>query len=84
MNRLTKLFLSIAVIFLPVFPSYAGTNDSGGSHNLDAMTSGIYVKGRKSLQVVSGLLFSPTALADRNKGINAFGGFLGITFFFER
>ena len=60
MEKLLIIILSCGIFVYLYLPASADASDSEGLGPAGINLSGIYVKDRVSLQVVSGLLFSPT------------------------
>lgn len=70
MKRFLITVLLGSLFFPHHFPSFAEASDSVGFHSADTDTSGIFVKDRIPLQIVSGLLFSPTVLPCQTAGMD--------------
>jgi lipid A 3-O-deacylase len=67
---LAKTFLLLFVSAVVIFPCHANAGDIEDVHSEAATHSAIFTKGRKSLQLVSGVLFSPTVFGPRTRVFN--------------
>ena len=64
-KKILIIIISCPIFIFPYSLSFAGETGSEGSSHASIDLSCIYIKDRISLQIVSGLLFSPTVLASQ-------------------